>query len=208
VSGETPRFDGLYMDQGRDASTYLRFSPGNRVSCVYSSGSPSQVIVWLTPDNADCAQGTYAVANGRIRYTLPMPNLGPTTFEGSLVDSNRGPVLSVLSPWAENYVFTALAAPSAAPTAPAPSGDRRRSMVRFSVAGRDSGRLTAGPHIKEFDGEYWPVVSVSVSDGAQTVSADFPIGLAQALITEMQRIVTEYGDGEEVPRTWATPFSL
>ena len=115
MSGEIVRFDGLYVDQGNEYSTYLRFSPGNRVSRVSSSGSPREVFAWLTTDNPNCAQGTYEVFGDiAINYTVPMPQQGPTTFQAQVINLNSGPVLAVLSPWAECYVFTPLVGPSTA----------------------------------------------------------------------------------------------
>ena len=205
MSEGTPRLDGLYVAAGNDSSTYLRFSPGDKVSRVTSTGNPAQVFKWLTPDNSNSAQGTYAVSNGRIRFTITSrPPL--VTYEGTITNTNDGSRLVILSPWTEVYDFTPLGAPSGEPPAPAPPSERQGSKSRFSVAGKALGYLSAGPHVNEFNGEFWPVINITVSDGARTVSTDFPIGLAAAMITEMQRIIAEYGDGTEVPRNWGTPF--
>jgi hypothetical protein len=197
------RFDGLYVDQGNEYATYLRFSPGNRVSRVSSSGNPSEVFAWLTADNPNCAQGTYEVFGIAINYTVPMPQLGPTTFQAQVIDLNSGPVLAVLSPWAERYVFTPLAGPSTAPGTPVASEDRKHSRTRFSATGMRSERLTVGPHMTKADGSTWVVINVSVSDGTRTVSVDFPLSLAHELLAEMQTIVSEMEDAKgTVPSTW------
>lgn len=203
MSEQTPRLDGLYAVPGNDSSTYLRFSPGNKVSRVTSSGNAAQVFKWLTPDHSNSAQGTYAVSNGHIRFTVTSRS-GPITYEGTI--TNGGSRLVVLSPWAEAFNFTPLGAPSGEPPAPAPPSERQGSKDRFSVEGKASGYLSAGPHVNEINGEFWPVINITVSDGARTVSTDFPIGLAAAMITEMQRIIAEYGDGAEVPHNWSTLF--
>jgi hypothetical protein len=207
VSEETPRLDGLYVapGPGNESSGYLRFSPGNKVSKVSSIGNAAQVFKWLTPEHANSSQGTYTFNNGRIRFTVTSERGVTTTFEGTV--ANDGLRLVIFSPGPEAYSFTQLDVPSAESSAPASFNERRSSKSRFSATGKVSGYLSAGPHVTDIDGEFWPVINVSVSDGTHTASIDFPIDLAQAMIMEMQRIIAEYGDGNEVPRNWATPFS-
>lgn len=75
---------------------------------------------------------------------------------------------------------------------------------RFSVVGNVAGSMSISPLIAL---DLSRVINIEISDGAQPVRVDFPLGIADALVAEMHRIVAEYGDGNHPPTTWDTPWS-
>lgn len=197
-----PRLDGLYVSSGKDYSSCLKFHAGGKVSTVSVSpgGNPAKIFGWLTPDHPHASQGTYAVANGQLRFSA-VSESGQVIYEGQ-IRNDRATQLYLHSHSMINgnqtdnvYDFT-----------PVSPGMPHSSQTRFAVNGMIAGQLNIGPRVRLIDADAWPVISFSLADGKESVSVDFPIETAQAVITEMKRIIDEYGDGSEVPRNWDTPW--
>ena len=200
MTEEMPRFDGLYVKHGKDYSNYIRFSPGDRVSGVSTTGASYDVFKWLTPDDPKFSQGTYAAGNGNVSFSTISPS-GEVVYQGQVKRNATELHLNIHSKINGRrseafYVFMPVNG----------SGGSRSSRGRFAVMGKVAGQLNIGPHVRRIDDDYWPVINFSMSDGRETVSVDFPIEVAQAVAGEMERIIEEYGGGSEIPRNWEMPM--
>jgi hypothetical protein len=80
------------------------------------------------------------------------------------------------------------------------------SAGRFGYQGKPRGQLRIGPAVKMIQGDGWPLITFTITDGGQSTSLDISVDAAPAIITEMQAIIREYGDGSDVPRNWDFDF--
>lgn len=77
------RFDGLYQCGYQSYSSYLRFFSSGVVVEVGSTGTPEQVIKWLSQNNDN--RGTYTISNGRIDFEL-YSSAGKVSYSGSILN--------------------------------------------------------------------------------------------------------------------------
>jgi hypothetical protein len=78
----------------------------------------------------------------------------------------------------------------------------RGSAGRFGYQGKPRGQLRIGPTVKMIQGDGWPLITLTIIDGDQSASLDISVDAAPAIITEMQQIIREYGNGSDVPPSW------
>lgn len=201
MTGEVPRLDGLYVNLGENYWNYIRFSQGGKVSQVSASaGAPYEVFKWLTPDDSQLSQGTYTTENGSIQF-ITASSAGEVVYQGQVMRNSSELHLNSYSRINGRrsevfYIFMPVQA------------DRgtRSSQGRFSIMSKASGQLSIGPRVSRIDGDYWPVINFSITDGRQGVSVDFPIEAAPAIVAEIEKIIKEYDNGSDISRNWEMPM--
>ena len=82
---ESVLFEGLYQCKYQDYSSYLRFFDSGVVVEVGSTGTPEQVVKWLTQNYE--SHGTYTISNGQITFDI-FSSSGQVSYSGRIINSS------------------------------------------------------------------------------------------------------------------------